>query len=1801
MVYHHPKSMDNILNDYEIGERIHEGQHSLVYCARHKRHGTRVIVKTNTSEHPTLDELTRLRREHEFLVSLPFSGVVESRGLARYKNRLALVMRDQGARDLRTVGANQPFSLEEGLDIAVQLAATLGEIHQRHVVHKDVNPNNIIMHPQTKHVQLIDFSIATRLSQENAYSAQPGLLEGTLRYISPEQTGRMNRAVDYRTDFYSLGVTLYELFTGVVPFVSEDPVELLHCHIARNPVPPHEVRSDLPRLLSEIIMKLLAKTAEERYQSGIGLVSDLKEVIARVKGDVGQSNETRRHDGFVLGRHDTSGKFKIAQKLYGREAQIAALLDSFERVSGGKAELLLVAGEPGIGKSALVNEVQKPLLGKRGYFITGKFDQLKRAIPYASLIEAFQDLVRQLLGEREDQLLGWKNKLMAALGNNASVVAEVMPTIELILGQQPPPLSLDPHEAQIRFNLVFENLVRAFAAEEHPLVIFLDDLQWADAPSLHLLNVLLTADVRHLCIVGSYRDNEVDETHPLMSTLNTIRKAGGQITTISLGALGQAEIENLIADTTHCELSQASPLAALLWQKTRGNPFFVNQLFSSLHEDGLIQFDVTSRQWRWNLDAIRQRDLTNNVVELMVGRLQKLPANSQRAMTTAACIGNHFEFKMLAMALNQNAGEVSRAIWPAIEEGLLQTIGDTHRTAEPARFVDDDNQVPVGSFKFLHDRVQQAAYALIEESQKSRIHVELGRLMLANTPDTEIEDRIFDIMNQFELGINQVVDEDERYIVAGFALRAGLKAKASAAFEPSLRYLSTGIELLPPNAFEHRHELAFDLTLETADLCQLNADERRAEELTRRAMDHARTTLETVRVLELRLRLHLQKNEYAEVLRIGLDAVERMGICIPRDPTPDDFQASFARVQALLAGKAPQDLLELPEMKDPEKLAALRIFLYLGNPSYSYKPALFPIIACEAFALTVKYGNSLQAPVSYIYFALVMSGAFNDPIAAVQYGDIACRVMESYNARQCSPIVFQLLGVTVFPWARPLHGMLDVLSQGIQAGIDTGNLEFAGLSAMNYSVLLLFLGEPLGSVVERQALHRKRLVRFKQDFQIRFSSVAYQAAMNLLGNSADPFVLTGEVMNEPEALAWMTKANNLPSLGMLYTTKAMVTYIFGDIQQAAAAARTSQQYAAALVGYMGSGWQNFYSSLCALGACANDSEAERNKVLEDVEKNQNQMKNWAEHAPTNFLHKWQLVEAERMRVLGKPLEAMTLYEQAIRGAAENRFPNEEAIANERCADLCRTLGWEQAADSYLRSAHHAYLRWGAVGKVADLERRYPGLSSLEKSTLDVHRSTHPSTASSSSNLDFATLMKAARAVSGEIMLPRLIETLMQTMLEIAGAQRGYLLLQHDNVLRIEAEWSEVSKACIARDSAPVTSTERLSTAIVNYASRTGKSVVLSDASVEGTFTRDAYVVEYKPKSVLCAPLVNQGLLIAMVYLENNLTTDAFTSERLEALHLLAAQAALSIHNARLYATLEQKVEARTQELSERNAELAAALTKLKATQQQLVTQEKLASLGALTSGIAHELKNPLNFIYNFTALSAETLQEINEVLEDQEPRIDKNAWSTLQDSLQSLAEMNETIDEHGKRANRIIEGMLLHARAGTGEREDVDLNALMSQCVSLARQSGRKGSVAYAGKIEESYDSTVGEIWIVVQDMCRVFLNILSNAIYAVQQKEKSLGAVFKSAITVRTQNLGDRVEIRIRDNGMGIGPEIADRIYNPFFTTKPPGEGTGLGLSLVHDIVVQGHQGEIRMETQPGEFAEFIVTIPATRADQSG
>ena len=944
---------------WEDGERT--------FCKVPHAHSNRgrdgLIAVFAGTEHQTPGSVDRLAHEYALKDYLESAWALRPLELLNERGQTILVVEAPDGEPLvRHIGS--PMELAIFLPLAVSMSVALGRLHERGFVHKDVKPANVMINVADGKAWLTGFGIASHLPREHQAPEPPEYIAGTLPYMAPEQTGRINRSINSRSDLYSLGISLYQMLTGALPFSASDPMEWVHCHVARRPESPKERLTDIPDAVSAIIMKLLAKTPEERYQTAAGVESDLQRCLAAWR-------DGRAIDAFELGEHDKPDRLMVPEKLYGRTREVDTLLTSFDRVAaGGKPELLLVSGYSGIGKSSVVNELHRILVAPRGLFASGKFDQYKRDIPCATLAQAFQSLIRPLLGKAEAELRTWREDLGRALSPNGALIVDLVPELKFVIGEQPAVPELPPQDMKARFQQAIRQFIGVFARPEHPLALFVDDLQWLDAATLDVLEDLLVhPDVKHLMVVGAYRDNEVGPAHPLTGKLETIRASGATVREIILAPLTDEDLTQLVADSLRCEAEQAAPLASSIYDKTGGNPFFAIQFISSLAEEGLLSFDQREGSWRWDLNDIRAKGYTDNVVDLMVGRLSRLPATAQRALQRFACIGNSADFAVLSIVHDASEHDVHAALWEALRVELVVRL--------------------TGSYKFAHDRVHEAAYSLIAEDLRAENHLTIGRRLAAGIPPERREEAIFEIVNQLNRGAALIASQDERDQLAEFNLLAGKRAQASTAYVSALGYFSAGSALLADDGWQHRHELAFALEFGRAQCEFISGALTEAEEHLGALAVHAAATVERTTVAGLRVDLYMSIDQSERAIAIGLAQLRDLGIDWSPRPTEEDAKREYERVWALLAGRKIEDLVDLPMMTDPASLVTLDLLIRVAVPGFFASSYLFALAVCKAVNVSLERGNCDASCIAYGLLAMLAGPYFDDYDAGYRFGQ-AC-------------------------------------------------------------------------------------------------------------------------------------------------------------------------------------------------------------------------------------------------------------------------------------------------------------------------------------------------------------------------------------------------------------------------------------------------------------------------------------------------------------------------------------------------------------------------------------------------------------------------------------------------------------------------------------------------------------------------------------------------------------------------------------------------------------------------------------------
>jgi PAS domain S-box-containing protein len=1776
--------------------------------------------------------LERLAHEYHLKEELSGDWAVRPLELVSEGSQTVLVLEDSGAAPLdRLIGT--PLRLERFLRLAIDIVTALGKAHLRGLIHKDIKPAHILVNDATGEVRLTGFGIASRLPRERQSPEHPELIAGTLAYMAPEQTGRMNRSIDSRSDLYALGVTLYEMLTGTLPFTALDPLEWVHCHIARQPAAPDERVSGIPAPLSAIVMKLLSKPAEDRYQTAGGLAWDLRKCLTEWEA-------AHRIDPFPLGTHDTTQQLLIPEKLYGRCSEVATLLDAFERVATqGTRDLVLVSGYSGIGKSSVVNELHKVIVLPRGIFISGKFDLRLRDIPYSTLAQAFAELIRQILNGQDAEIARWRDVIEEAVGQHGRLLTDLIPELGSLIGPQPAVPVLSPLETQLRFQSVFQKFVGVFARAEHPLVIFLDDLQWLDPATLTVVEYLIThTDTHHLLLIGAYRDNEVAPGHPLMDMLGSIREAGMMVHEIALGPLSPEDFGELLCDAFRCTREQALPLARLVHQKTGGNPFFAGQLLTNLVEEGLLEFEPDSASWRWNLEHIDAKGFTDNVVELMVRRLQRLSPRAQDALKLLACLGSQADFSMLASVWGDSEAQVHADFADAVRAGAIVSMDR--------------------SFKFLHDRVQEAAYALIPTESRAEHHLRIGRLLLSKLDEADIANRIFDLVNQLNHGCELMVERPERHRAATLNLDAAKKAKASTAYRSACNYLAAAASLLSRQGWDDCYELTFSVWFERAECEFLLSHFGEATRWIDDILLQARSKIHRAEAYRLRMVLQLVNADNASAVGTARECLEMFAIDLPDHPTDDEVSAEFDAVFAHLGARPIESLLGLPMMEDLEMREVMQIFHMLGQTAYFTDINLAQTIACRMVVVTLKYGTTESAVIAYAFISILLGPFFHRYQDGEAFARLSVTVAEKHRfvAQQVAAHFFMQMAVL---WTQPIEVALGCVDTARRYAQETGEVIYASFSLEHRLTDLLARGYRLDEawLDSINAIEFVKRIHFRHVHDILFSIQHF--IQTLRGRTSDETVIEDATID-----AQITEGGIAVVNCFHWILQVQRHYLLGEPEKAlACAARASPLLWSARCHIQFANYCLYHS--LALAAVHSAASADRQaEIKADITANIEAFARWAESCPVTFAHKHLLLRAELARLNGHDMQAMQFYEHAARSADEQGFVQDQALANELAAQCCLAAGLERAAHAYLREARDGYSQWGAHGKIEQLDRLYP---SSKPEAAPVSRVTIEERGE---QLDLATIVKTAQAISGEMVLENLIKSLMTTAIEHAGAERGLLILRQGSLQRVEAEATIQGGRVIVELPQQPRRRVALPDSLLRYVASTREPVIIDDASAENRFSGDPYIRQKCARSVLCLPLLKQAGLIGVLYLENNLAPGVFAPKRIALLKLLASQAAIALENARLYRDLAER-EAKIRRLVESNivgiligdlegqileandaflrllgydhddlrlgrlnwrnltppewmertnteweklertgilqpyekeyfrkdgsrvpvlvgiavlgenatqaiafvldlSERKRAEAQARQMQLELAHANRVTAIGQLAASIGHEMKQPIAA----TTVNASTgLRYLG--LDPPDVEEARRAF--------------ERIARDARRAGEVIKrihGLVIKAPMSN---EILQINEAIREVMALTSSEANRNGVSVRLRLAEDLPPIKGDRVQIQQ----VILNLIINAIDAMSAVDKGPRELTIDTTMIELIEPGV-VLVAVRDSGPGIAPENIEHLFEPFYTTKA--SGMGMGLPICHSIV-EAHGGRLWASNDANRGAIFQFTLPINPA----
>ena len=1772
------------ISGYAISEKIYESRRSLIYRAQRKRDGLAVILKQLKNDYPPPEELARFRREYEMTCAIESEGVIKAYELIPYQHSLILVIEDFGGDSLANILKIRKLTLVEFLELAISISDSLATVHARHIMHKDINPSNIVWNRGTGQLKLIDFGISTTLSQEQPELENPNILEGTLAYISPEQTGRMNRAIDYRSDLYSLGISFYEMLAGRRPFECEDALEWIHAHIAKTPIPPYRMNSEVkknlletdrdgvPRILSDIIMTLTEKNAEDRYQSASGVKADLQKCLKQLQ----QSNEI---GSFELRKHDLSDKLQVPQKLYGRESDIQLLYEAFERVTTAadeeerqQSELLFITGPAGIGKTSLIYEIRRKVFEKQGYFISGKFDQFSRNVPYSAIISAFHGLTHQILSESEERIARWKEHILQALGVNGQVIIDVIPDLEYIIGKQTAVPDLAPQESQNRFIYSFHQFVQSCATPEHSLVIFLDDLQWADSSSLKLIESWMSGKgLQHTLILGAYRDDELDKAHHLIFTLNDLRQNRAPVYTLTLAPLSQEHVGQLIAETLSCEKNEAGPLTEICFQKTSGNPFFLKQLLISLHESGLLSLDREHACWQWDLENVQEAPISENVVSLMSDKLQRLKPETLDALKFAACIGNQFDLHTLALMSESSLQVILKKLWPALQAGLIFALDNAYKYidlhgAETSETLKIKHQTANTHFKFLHDRIQQAAYLLISDEHKQEIHLKIGRQLLLNIPEDEREEHIFDIVHHLNLGKALLENQDEKDELAELSLIAGKRAKASAAYQPAFEFLQTGIELLNSTCWESLYGLSLALYEESSEAAYLCGKFEDMEHSVSTVQQQVRSPLDAIKVYEIRIQAYIAESKPRDAVNIGLQLLRRFGVELPQNANILNFGFGLLKIKALLAGRHIEDLYNQPEMTNPYKLAAMRILMSIASASYEAAPKLLPLIVFKAITLSLKYGNMPLSAFGYAGYGFFLCGVLGEIEAGFQFGELAIRLLRCFDSEELEIKMRFTVNALIRHWKEHAQAILSPLLDTYHIGMEAGELEYAGYCTSHYAFVAMSTGKELSQLEKMIMQLFMFMAQFRNYPALYHLAIHHQTVLKLIGKPRDEYYAIGKKYHEKNILLFNRKANDRSALCYAYTDKLISCVLFQKYDDAIENATLASTYLDGTMAEFVIPAFHFYDSLAHLALYFESSQIKQKRFLKKINENQKKMKKWAHHAPMNHLHKWHLVEAERTRVLGKHDKAIEHYDKAIKLAKKHEYLNEEALANELAAKFYQAWGKEKIAAVYMQEALYCYSRWGALAKVKHLEQTYPELLKRSEQIPSASSSkvyTETTHTTMAQGLDLTTIMKAAQTISQNLDRDTLIKMLLERLIENTGAQKVVFIASNKNSLQLEyflsadEDFRKFEPPLFLHDSRDA------SAGIVRYVVRTREQLVLHNALEQGDFVQDEYVLQHQIRSLLCLPILYQNTLIGILYLEHRLMSGVFTFERQQVAYVLCAQVAISLELAKQQKAREKQEEER------RRYEAIRTANQAKSEFLRTISHEIRNPLNAITLGLSNlnrQIDNPAgrqSYLKRIDASSKILQNLVNSVLD----------LSSIEAS-----QFNLRLDSFNIRETVATAVEPFQFELKVGVEFVVNINSNIPICL-------------YGDRVR----------------VTQILANLVSNAVkftesgnIVVNVSSSSLDPISGSVVNAERTWL----HFSVQDSGSGIPEEEQARIFEPYFQGREilrhKSRGTGgIGMTIVKKIV-NAMGGEISLQSHPGLGTHIHVILPFSACDEA-
>jgi histidine kinase len=1539
----------NVPSGFIAERRMHKNERHDILVAVRLSDNLKVTLKNSRPLKDNINEISKLSHEFNVLKDLDHPAIIKVYSLLSHGKSLCLVEEYFEGEPLKSRIYRKPFSINEFFQIAGQLTDVLGYLESQGIVHKDINPGNILI-SEDNQIKLIDFGISTSLHNEENEMLIPDLIEGTLVYISPEQTGRTSFSISPSSDIYSLGIVFYEMLAGKPPFDSADPLEVIHFHLSRTPLPIGKIIPGFQEGLDKTISVMLEKNPDDRYHS----VSGLKYDLITLAGVVRKGESTA---SFVPRSMDRSGRFTKTQRLYGRENEIAKLIRWYEELTQKKSMLVLVAGYSGVGKSAVIKQIQQPITQKRGIFLLGKFDQFKRNIPYFAFIEAFEEIIKSILAESDDKIQHWNKKITRILGINAALITEVIPRLELIIGKQAPVQKLQPAEQEFRFRMVLLDFIYIFSEPGIPLVIFLDDLQWADLPSLNLIERIMTNPRNsEIMVLGAYRNNEVDEAHPLKLTINQAKKAGTPVQEILLQPLDLPTTVQIVADSFGMNISEAGNLGKHVFLKTKGNPFFINRFLKSLYENGYVTFS-NEQGWTWDKNVLESLDFTDNVIDLMAREMANLPVSARDGLKIGALLGNTFDLATLGTIMGKSQHEIFQQLFPALKAGYLLPVDKYYRSLSLSQqgleesFLEESEKLSP-SFRFLHDRVQQAAYALIADNEKDLTHLETGRILLADISDEKLSETVFEIAGHFARCINLLIDSNEKIQVAKVFLLAGTKAKDSTSYDVAVKYLTLAYNLLPPTCWDDHYHLSFQIFSELGECEYLNSNHKKAEYLFEQILLHAKTNLEKLNTYYIHSSLYLKIGNNVRALEIGREAMLLYKIRFPSGKLAIKVQAlwEIAKYLILFSTKYRniENLYDLKDCNDEEIIAINKFLIDIATSAYQQNQELMVIVVLRIIRFYLKHGYTDASSWGLSGFSVIVYSGLGMFERGSNLWELTIRLHQKTKSQLIKRKLDYTVNAFYTQWKRPLKEGIENIIDNYKACLLNGDPNFAGYNISMYIWKKAGTGIPLNQVFEAIQPHINYLNNNKNEGGYFFSISKYQALKAFGGKTPQLGNWNDEDFSGEEFLTTLKSLGNNTSLAYYYCSKLPLLFLFGHYREALDWADEGEIYIDNLLGsFQVAEWRFFY----ALSISANYDKmtsTEKRKYNKIFKKQLEWTRFWSKGCPDNFQHYLYILLGEQKAMSGKNTAALGFFEKAIDTAANYGYINIEALANERSALLMAKMELYRQSKAYLREAWELYSKWDATGKCKELEMRHPAvLKEMHRNHLNtLELSLVGNTArSTTESLDLNSIVKASQSLASQIKLEDLLQNLMYILIENAGAQRGVLILNRDGKLSFVAEGNSGPERSKILNNLPLDQENLVPLSVIQYCWNSQEMIAVANASIDELFSKDPYIHSKNTLSVFCFPISNKGNKLGMIYLENNLMEGVFTDKKQKVIDLLSGQIGISLENAMLYENMEEKVKQRTLELE---------------TQKELAEEQRKKSddllLNILPLEVAEELK-----------------------------------------------------------------------------------------------------------------------------------------------------------------------------------------------------------------------------------------------------